>query len=155
MEVPPKKYFRLYPGNEVRLKGAYFVTCTSVEKDGKGGITAIHCTYDPDTKSGTPGADSRKVKGTIHWVDAKTAVPVTIRDYGYLLIQDEEGNDIVNPDSIHEHIGYAEPSLADAKPGERFQFFRHGYYIADTKLTTDDKKVFNQIVDLKSSFKVK
>ena len=154
MEVPVKKYFRLFPGNEVRFKGAYFVKCEEVVKNEDGTIKELHCTYDPETRSGS-GFEGRKVKGTIHWVDAKTAVPVTIRDYGYLLIQDEEGNDIVNPDSIHEHIGYAEPSLADAKPGERFQFFRHGYYIADTKLTTDDKKVFNQIVDLKSSFKVK
>ena len=154
MEVPVKKYFRLFPGNEVRLKGAYFVKCEEVVKNEDGTIKELHCTYDPETRSGS-GFEGRKVKGTIHWVDAKTAVPITIRDYDYLLVKDEEGNDVVNEDSKHVHTGYAEPSLADVKPGERFQFFRHGYYIADTKLTTDEEKVFNSIVDMKSSFKIK
>ena len=154
MEVPVKKYFRLFPGNEVRFKGAYFITCDEVVKNDDGSIKELHCTYDPETRSGS-GFEGRKVKGTIHWVDAKTAVKVKIRNYGYLLVKDEEGNDVFNPDSLVETYGYAEPKLMEAKPGERFQFFRHGYYVADEKLTTDTEKVFNRIVDLKSSFKIK
>ena len=154
MEVPVKKYFRLFPGNEVRFKGAYFITCNEVVKNDDGSIKELHCTYDPETRSGS-GFEGRKVKGTIHWVDAKTAVKVKIRNYGYLLVKDEEGNDVFNPDSLVETYGYAEPKLTEAKPGERFQFFRHGYYVADEKLTTDTEKVFNRIVDLKSSFKIK
>ncbi len=154
MEVPVKKYFRLFPGNEVRFKGAYFITCNEVIKNEDGSIKELHCTYDPETRSGS-GFEGRKVKGTIHWVDAKTSVKVKIRNYGYLLVKDEEGNDVFNPDSLVETYGYAEPKLMEAKPGERFQFFRHGYYVADEKLTTDTEKVFNRIVDLKSSFKVK
>lgn len=152
MEVPAKKYFRLFPGNEVRFKGAYFIKCEEVIKNDDGSIKELHCTYDPETKSGE-GFDGRKVKGTIHFVDARTAVPVTIRNYSYLMIEDEAGENILNPESLIEKKGYAEPCLKDAKPGERFQFFRHGYYIADEKLTTDDEKVFNRIVDLKSSYK--
>ena len=154
MEVPVKKYFRLFPGNEVRFKGAYFIKCNEVVKDEEGNVKELLCTYDPETKSGL-GFEGRKVKGTIHWVDAKTAVPVKVRNYDYLLIKDEEGNDVINPDSCEEKICYAEPSIKDAAPGERFQFFRHGYYVADTKLSTDEEKVFNRIVDLKSSFKIK
>lgn len=154
MEVPVKKYFRLFPGNEVRFKGAYFIKCNEVVKDEEGNIKELLCTYDPETKSGL-GFEGRKVKGTIHWVDAKTAVPITVRNYDYLLIKDEEGNDVINPNSCETKTCYAEPSIKDAKPGERFQFFRHGYYVADTKLSTDEEKVFNRIVDLKSSFKIK
>lgn len=153
MEVPVKKYFRLFPGNEVRFKGAYFITCNEVVKNEDGSIKELLCTYDPATKSGE-GFEGRKVKGTIHWVDAKTAVKVKIRNYGTLMKKDESGDDVFNPDSLEETFGYAEPSLMEAQPGERFQFFRHGYYIADTKLTTDTEKVFNKIVDLKSSFKI-
>ncbi len=153
MEVPVKKYFRLFPGNEVRFKGAYFITCNEVVKNEDGSIKELLCTYDPATKSGE-GFEGRKVKGTIHWVDAKTAVKVKIRNYGTLMKKDENGDDVFNPDSLEETFGYAEPSLMEAQPGERFQFFRHGYYIADTKLTTDTEKVFNKIVDLKSSFKI-
>lgn len=153
MEVPVKKYFRLFPGNEVRFKGAYFITCNEVVKNEDGSIKELLCTYDPATKSGE-GFEGRKVKGTIHWVDAKTAVKVKIRNYGTLMKKDENGEDVFNPDSLEETFGYAEPSLMEAQPGERFQFFRHGYYIADTKLTTDTEKVFNKIVDLKSSFKI-
>lgn len=153
MEVPVKKYFRLFPGNEVRFKGAYFITCNEVVKNEDGSIKELLCTYDPVTKSGE-GFEGRKVKGTIHWVDAKTAVKVKIRNYGTLMKKDENGDDVFNPDSLEETFGYAEPSLMEAQPGERFQFFRHGYYIADTKLTTDTEKVFNKIVDLKSSFKI-
>ena len=153
MEVPVKKYFRMFPGNEVRFKGAYFIKCNEVVKNEDGTVKELLCTYDPMTKSGE-GFEGRKVKGTIHWVDARTAVPVTIRNYGYLMIEDENGKSIINPASLDETIGYGEPSLAEADAGERYQFFRHGYYIADEKLTTDENKVFNRIVDLKSSFKI-
>lgn len=152
MEVPVKKYFRLFPGNEVRFKGAYFITCNEVVKNEDGSIKELLCTYDPETKSGS-GFEGRKVKGTIHWVDAKTAVQIKIRNYDYLMIEDENGENVLNPDSLTESVAYAEPSVAEAKPGERFQFFRKGYYIADSKLTADTKKVFNKIVGLKSSWK--
>ena len=152
MEVPVKKYFRLFPGNEVRFKGAYFIKCNEVVKNEDGSIKELLCTYDPETRSGS-GFEGRKVKGTIHFVDAKTAVKIKIRNYNYLMVEDENGEYVLNPNSVEETWGYAEPSIADAKPGERFQFFRHGYYIADSKLTTDTEKVFNRIVDLKSSWK--
>ncbi len=152
MEVPIKKYFRLFPGNEVRFKGAYFITCNDVIKNEDGSIKELHCTYDPETRSGS-GFEGRKVKGTIHWVDAKTAVEIKIRNYDHLMIDDENGEQIMNPESVVETIGYAEPLVAEAKPGERFQFFRKGYYIADEKLTTEDVKVFNKIVGQKSSWK--
>lgn len=152
MEIPVKKYFRLFPGNEVRFKGAYFITCNEVVKNEDGSIRELLCTYDPETKSGS-GFEGRKVKGTIHWVDAKTAVKIKIRNYDYLMIEDEKGENVLNPDSLEETTGYAEPLIAEATPGERFQFFRKGYYIADEKLTTDDEKVFNKIVGLKSSWK--
>ncbi|MEG0391212.1 MAG: glutamine--tRNA ligase/YqeY domain fusion protein [Anaerovoracaceae bacterium] len=148
MEEPIKKYFRLFPGNEVRFKGAYFITCDQVIKNEDGTIKELHCTYDPQTRSGN-GFEGRKVKGTIHWIDAKTAEEITIRDYGYLMLEGE-----MNPDSLVEYKAMAEPSIQAAKPGEKFQFFRHGYYVADSKLTTETEKVFNRIVDLKSSFKV-
>ncbi len=154
MEIPAKKYFRLFPGNEVRLKGAYFVTCTGVVKDEAGNVTEVLCTYDPDTKSGTPGADSRKVKGTIHWVDANTAAAVPVREYGYLAYPNEEtGRNEFDPDSRTELTAYAEPSVKEAKAGERFQFFRSGYYITDSVLSKEGAPVFNQIVGLKSSWK--
>lgn len=152
MEVPVKKYFRLFPGNEVRFKGAYFITCNEVVKNEDGSIKELLCTYDPETKSGS-GFEGRKVKGTIHWVDAKTAVQIKIRNYDYLMIEDENGENVLNPDSLTESVAYAEPSVVEAKPGERFQFFRKGYYIADSKLTADTEKVFNKIVGLKSSWK--
>ena len=154
MEVPVKKYFRLFPGNEVRVKGAYFITCNEVIKNEDGSVAELRCTYDPETRSGS-GFEGRKVKGTIHFVDAKTAVPVKVRNYNPLYIENEEGENVLNPNSAEEKICYAEPMIAEAKPGERFQFFRHGYYIADSKLTTNEEKVFNRIVDLKSSFKPK
>ena len=152
MEVPVKKYFRLFPGNEVRFKGAYFITCNEVVKNEDGSIKELLCTYDPQTKSGS-GFEGRKVKGTIHWVDAKTAVKIKVRNYDYLMIDGEDGEQTLNPDSLTETVAYAEPLISEAKPGERFQFFRKGYYIADEKLTTDDEKVFNKIVGLKSSWK--
>ena len=154
MEVPVKKYFRLFPGNEVRFKGAYFITCDEVVKNEDGSIKELRCTYDPETRSGS-GFEGRKVKGTIHWVDAKTAVPIRIRNYDYLMVEDENGELVMNPDSLSESTAYAEPLIAEAAPGDRFQFFRKGYYMADPELTTGDEKVFNKIVGLKSSFKVK
>lgn len=154
MEVPVKKYFRLFPGNEVRFKGAYFITCQEVVKDENGNVKELLCTYDPETRSGS-GFEGRKVKGTIHWVDAKTAVPVTIRNYDYLFVENDQGEEVFNENSLYETVGYAEPSITNAKAGDRYQFFRHGYYIADSELTTDDNKIFNKIVGLKSSFKVK
>ena len=154
MEVPAKKYFRLFPGNEVRFKGAYFLTCNEVVKDAEGNVTELLCTYDPETKSGTEGAN-RKVKGTIHWVDADTAVKIRIRNYDYLMVEDENGELQMNPESLVETTGYAEPLLAEAKAGDRYQFFRKGYYMADPELCTEEEKVFNRIVGLKSSFKVK
>lgn len=152
MEVPVKKYFRLFPGNEVRFKGAYFITCNEVVKNEDGSIRELLCTYDPETRSGS-GFEGRKVKGTIHWVDAATAVEIKIRNYDYLMIDDENGEQKLNPDSLKEVTAYAEPLVAEAKPGERFQFFRKGYYIADEKLNTGSEKVFNRIVGLKSSWK--
>ncbi len=152
MEVPEKKYFRLFPGNEVRFKGAYFITCNEVIKDADGKVTELLCSYDPATRSGS-GFEGRKVKGTIHWVDAESAVPLTVRIYNSHMEADEEGKYHMPADSLRTLTAYGEPSLKDAKPGERFQFFRQGYYIADAKLCTDGEKVFNQIVDLKSSWK--
>jgi len=151
-EFPEKKYFRLFPGNEVRLKGAYYITCKEVVKNPDGSIQELLCEYDPATRSGS-GFEGRKVKGTIHWVEAGTAVPITVREYGYLMIDGPDGNQIMNPDSMKVTTAYAEPKISEAKPGERYQFFRHGYYIADQKLTTEKEKVFNLIVDLKSSWK--
>ena len=152
MEEPPKKYFRLFPGNEVRLKGAYFIKCHDVIKDQDGNILEVHCTYDETTKSGLPGSN-RKVKGTIHFVDAKTAVPITIRNYNYLMVEDEQGEMVVNPCSVEVKEGFGEPSLTNVKPEERLQFFRHGYYVADKEKVKDGQLVFNRIVDLKSSYK--
>lgn len=151
-EFPQKKYFRLFPGNEVRLKGAYYITCNEVIKNEDGSVKELLCSYDPETRSGS-GFEGRKVKGTIHWVEAKTAAEITIRAYGYLMIEDENGESIMNPDSLQVLKAYGEPSIKDAKACEKFQFFRHGYYIADEKLNTEKDKVFNRIVDLKSSWK--
>lgn len=152
MEVPVKKYFRLFPGNEVRFKGAYFVTCNEVVKNEDATIKELHCTYDPETAGGGENCD-RKVKGTIHFVEASTAEKITIREYGYLMKENEDGEKVYDPDSVKVISGYAEPSIKEASAGERFQFFRKGYYIADSKLTTADEKVFNSIVGLKSSWK--
>ena len=153
MEVPVKKYFRLFPGNEVRFKGAYFITCNEVIKDDEGNIIELRCTYDPETAGGGVNA-TRKVKGTIHWVDAKTAEKITVRNFDYLKIMDEEtGEEVMNPHTMDVIEAYAEPAIKDSKPGTRYQFFRTGYYIEDTKLSSDEHKVFNQIVGLKSSWK--
>ena len=158
MEVPVKKYFRLFPGNEVRLMNAYFVTCTGVDKDENGNITAVHCTYDPETKSGS-GFEGRKVKGTIHWVAAKTAVKAEARLYENIIDEDkgvynEDGSLNLNPNSLTVTDCYVEPSLLEAKPFDSFQFVRNGYFCVDYKDTTPEKPVFNRIVSLKSSFKL-
>ena len=152
MEVPVKKYFRLFPGNEVRFKGAYFVKCNEVIHNEDGSIKELHCTYDPETKGGNSN-DGRKVKGTIHFVEAGTAVKIRIRNLEQLMNVDENGEFVFNEESMGDTWGYAEPSITDAQPGERFQFFRHGYYVADSKLTTESEKVFNRIASLKSSWK--
>lgn len=152
MEVPVKKYFRLFPGNEVRFKGAYFVKCNEVIHNEDGSIKELHCTYDPETKGGNSN-DGRKVKGTIHFVEAGSAVRIRIRNLEQLMNVDENGEFEFNEASMGETWGYAEPSVAEAQPGERFQFFRHGYYIADSRLTSDTEKVFNRIASLKSSWK--
>ncbi|GIN61724.1 glutamine--tRNA ligase [Robertmurraya siralis] len=163
MEDPPKKYFRLFPGNEVRLKHAYFIKCEDVIKDENGQIVEIHCTYDPETKSGT-GFTGRKVKGTLHWVDAKHAIPAEFRLYEPLILdEDSDGEDdenktfldYVNPNSLQIIQGFVEPNMQDVKPQDKFQFFRHGYFNVDPKYSTPDKPVFNLIVSLKSSFKLK
>ena len=158
MEEPPKKYFRLYPGNEVRLMNAYFVKCVDYKKDENGRITEIHCTYDPETRSGS-GFTGRKVKGTIHWVAAPTAVKATVRLYENLVdeekgVYNEDGSLNLNPDSLKvlENC-YLEPSLGEAKPGESFQFVRNGYFCVDEKDSAPEKLVFNRIVSLKSSYK--
>nr|WP_302695652.1 glutamine--tRNA ligase/YqeY domain fusion protein [uncultured Romboutsia sp.] len=159
MEEPIKKYFRLFPGNEVRLKGAYFVKCTDVIKDENENVVEVHCTYDPETKSGS-GFTGRKVKSTIHWVEANTAIPCEFRLYEPLILDDAPENEgkhfleQINPNSMEILQGFAEPTqIKDAKPLDKFQFVRNGFFSVDTKYTTDDKLVFNRVVPLKSSFK--
>ncbi len=159
MENPPKKYFRLFPGNEVRLMGAYFVTCTGCEKDEDGNVTVIHGTYDPETKSGS-GFDKRKVKGTIHWVHADTAQQVECRLYENIVDEEkgklnDDGTLNLNPNSLTVLKGcFAEPALKGAKAFDSFQFVRNGYFCVDCKDSTDEHLVFNRIVSLKSSFKI-
>ena len=158
MEVPPKKYFRLFPGNEVRLKGAYFVKCVDFEKDSDGNITVVHCTYDPETRSGS-GFEGRKVKGTIHWVNAADAVDAEVRLYENIVDEEkgklnDDGTLNYNPNSLQIRSNCKlEAALGDAGPGDAFQFLRHGYFCVDTKDTKDGKIVFNRIVSLKSSYK--
>ena len=159
MEIPPRKYFRLFPGNEVRLMGAYFVTCVSVDKDEDGKITAIHCTYDPETKSGS-GFNGRKVKGTIHWVYAPTAVQAECRLYENIVDEekgklDAEGNLNLNPNSLTILKDCKlEPNFERAKAYDSYQFVRNGFFCVDAKDSTAEKLVFNRIVSLKSSFKL-
>lgn len=159
MENPPSKYFRLFPGNEVRLKHAYFIKCHDVVKDAQGNIVELHCTYDPETKSGS-GFTGRKVKGTIHWVDASQAIPAEFRLYEPLILDDEEEEsdsflDRLNPNSLEIVHGFVEPNMKDVKPHDKFQFFRHGYFNVDPKYTSAERLVFNRIVSLKSSFEIK
>lgn len=158
MIEPPKKYFRLFPGNEVRLMHAYFVTCTDYITDEFGNVTEVHCTYDKETKSGS-GFTGRKVKGTIHWVEAKTAVKATVRLYENIVdeekgVYNEDGSLNLNPNSITTlEECYIEPSVKDAKAYDSFQFLRHGYFSVDYKDTREEHLVFNRIVSLKSSYK--
>ncbi|WP_166242296.1 glutamine--tRNA ligase/YqeY domain fusion protein [Paenibacillus turpanensis] len=159
MENPPAKYFRLFPGNEVRLKHAYFIKCEHVVKDENGRVTEIHCTYDPETKSGS-GFTGRKVKGTIHWVEASHAVPAEFRLYEPLITDDakEDGDNFlahINPNSLQVLEGFVEQNMKDAKPMDKFQFFRHGYFNVDPKSEGAEKIIYNRIVSLKSSFEVK
>ncbi len=158
MENPPKKYFRLFPGNEVRLMGAYFVTCTGFEKDENGNVTEIHCTYDPETKSGS-GFTGRKVKGTIHWVSAPTAGKVECRLYENIVDEEKgklnaDGTLNLNPNSKTITTAYVEPKLMEAKAYDSFQFMRNGYYCVDCKDSKEGQPVYNRIVSLKSSFKL-
>ncbi|WP_416730466.1 glutamine--tRNA ligase/YqeY domain fusion protein [Fictibacillus sp. JL2B1089] len=163
MEDPPKKYFRLFPGNEVRLKHAYFIKCEDFIKDENGNVVELHCTYDVETKSGS-GFTGRKVKGTLHWVEATQAVPAEFRIYEPLISDEDmekeensEGKtflDYVNKDSLIVKQGFIEANMKDAKPQDKFQFFRHGYFNVDPKHTSEEKIVFNEIVSLKSSFKL-
>ena len=159
MEEPPKKYFRLFPENEVRFMNAYYLTCTGCEKDADGNVTLIHCTYDPATKGGN--YPERKVKGTIHWVNAPTAVNAEVRLYENLIDEEkgvyneEDGSMNINPNSLTVlNKCVVEPELADAKPEDKFQFVRTGYICVDSKDSSKEHLVFNRIVSLKSSFKL-
>lgn len=160
MEVPVKKYFRLFPGNEVRLKGGYFVKCNDVVKDTDGNVVEIHCTYDPETKSGS-GFEGRKVKATIHWVDANNSYPAEFRLFEPLILDDDPANEgkhfleQINPSSLEIKQGFVEKTAIEgAKKNDKFQFIRNGFYCVDSKYSSDDKLVFNRIVPLKSSFKL-
>lgn len=159
MEEPPKKYFRLFPGNEVRLMHAYFVKCESFVKDEKGRVTEIHCTYDPETKAGS-GFTGRKVKGTIHWVPAPYAMTAQVRLYENIIdeekgVYNEDGSLNLNPNSLTVvEQAYLEPGFAGAKPLDSFQFVRNGFFCVDSRDSTEEKLVFNRIVSLKSSFKL-
>ncbi|MCR8642659.1 glutamine--tRNA ligase/YqeY domain fusion protein [Paenibacillus sp. N1-5-1-14] len=158
MEDPPSKYFRLFPGNEVRLKHAYFIKCEEVIKDESGNVVELRCTYDVETKSGS-GFTGRKVKGTLHWVEATQAVASEFRLYEPLILDEaesEEGTtflDRINAASLEVLQGFIEPNMKDVQPQDKFQMFRHGYFNVDSKLSTPEKPVFNLIVSLKSSFK--
>ena len=158
MIEPPRKYFRLYPGNEVRLMNAYFVTCTDYVTDEDGNVTEVHCTYDPETKSGS-GFNARKVKGTIHWVCADTAQKAEVRLYENIVdeekgVYNEDGSINLNPNSLTVMDNcFVEPALAEAEPTESFQFVRHGYFCVDSKDFSKDHLVFNRIVSLKSSYR--
>ncbi len=155
---PPKKYFRLFPGNEVRLMSAYFVKCEDYVTDETGKVIEVHCTYDPETRSGS-NFTGRKVKGTIHWVCAETAVEATVRLYENIVdeekgVYNEDGSLNLNPNSLTVlEKCYLEPAVKEAKKGDSFQFLRHGYFCVDTKDTTEDHLVFNRIVSQKSSYK--
>ncbi len=159
MEEPPKKYFRLFPGNEVRLMHAYFVKCESFVKDENGRITEVHCTYDPETKAGS-GFTGRKVKGTIHWVPAPCAMTAEVRLYENIIdeekgVYNEDGSLNLNPNSLTVvEKAYLEPGFEGAKPYDSYQFVRNGFFCVDARDTTEEKLVFNRIVSLKSSFKL-
>lgn len=157
MEEPPRKYFRLFPGNEVRLKGAYFVKCVGFEKDEDGNVTVVHATYDPETRSGS-GFEGRKVKGTIHWVNAADAVDAEVRLYENLIDEEkgklnDDGTLNFNPNSLEVLDAKLEAASGELKPGEHVQFIRNGYFAVDTHDTTENHMVFNRVVGLKSSYK--
>lgn len=158
MEVPVKKYFRLFPGNEVRLMNAYFVTCTGCEKDDEGNVTVVHATYDPETRGGN--CKTRKVKGTLQWVAAPTAFKAQVRLYENIVDEEkgklnEDGTLNINPNSLTVlNDCVIEPSVKDAKPYDSFQFVRNGYFCVDCKDSEPQKPIFNRIVSLKSSFKL-
>ncbi len=157
MEEPPRKYFRLFPGNEVRLKGAYFVKCVGFEKDENGNVTVVHATYDPETRSGS-GFEGRKVKGTIHWVNAADAVDAEVRLYENLIDEEkgklnDDGTLNFNPNSLEVLDAKLEAASGELKPGEHVQFIRNGYFAVDTHDTTENHMVFNRVVGLKSSYK--
>ena len=157
MEEPPKKYFRLFPGNEVRLMGAYFVKCVSYEKDDAGNVTVVHCTYDPVSKGGN-SPDGRKVKGTIHWVSAADAVRAEVRLYENIIDEEKgvyngDGSLNLNPNSLTVlKECYIEPSVKDARAYDSFQFVRQGFFCVDCKDSAPESLVFNRIVSLKSSY---
>ena len=157
MEEPPKKYFRMFPGNEVRLMNAYFVTCTGCVKDENGKVIEVHCTYDPETRGGN-AQDGRKVKGTIHWVSAAKAIKAEVRLYENIIdeekgVYNEDGSLNLNPNSLTVlKECYLEPAFAGAKAYDKFQFVRQGFFCVDAKDSTEDALVFNRIVSLKSSF---
>lgn len=160
MEEPPKKYFRLFPGNEVRLMHAYFVKCVGFEKDENGNVTVVHCTYDPETKAGS-GFEGRKVKGTIHWVPVHGAVKAQARLYENIVDEEkgvyneEDGSLNLNPNSLTVlNNCYIEPAITGAKAYDSFQFVRNGFFCVDYKDSTEEELVFNRIVSLKSSFKL-
>lgn len=159
MEVPVRKYFRMFPGNEVRLMHAYFVKCTDVVKDEDGNVIEVHCTYDPASRGGN-SPDGRKVKGTIHWVSASEAVKAEVRLYENIVdeekgVYNDQGEVNLNPNSLQVLKDcYVEPALADAKAYDSFQFVRNGFFCVDCKDSTKDHLVFNRIVSLKSSFKL-
>ena len=158
METPPKGYFRLFPGNDVRLRYGFVIKCKSAERDAAGNIVAVHCDYYPDSKSGTPGADTYKVKGNIHWVSAKHAYEAEVRLYDRLFkvahpgAGDRNFLDDMNPDARKVITGYLEAALKDAQPEERFQFERHGYFVADSKDSKPGRPVFNRTVTLRDSW---
>ncbi len=159
MEEPPKKYFRMFPGNEVRLMNAYFVKCTGCEKDENGNVTVVHATYDPETKSGS-GFTGRKVKGTIHWVPANESIEATVRLYENIIdeekgVYNEDGSLNLNPDSLTEmKHARLEPAFGELKAYDSFQFVRKGYFTVDAKDSTPERPVFNRIVSMKSSFRL-
>ncbi|MEM1008962.1 MAG: glutamine--tRNA ligase, partial [Myxococcota bacterium] len=156
MEAPPKKFFRLAPGREVRLRHAYYMTCQEVVKDEQGEIVALRCTYDPESRGGT--ADGRKVKGTLHWVSAEHAVPLKTRLYDRLftvaepLKQDTSFLEFVNPESLVETTAYAEPSVVELQPEQRVQFERVGYFVADLKDSQPQAPVMNRVLPLRDSW---
>jgi glutaminyl-tRNA synthetase len=158
METPGKGYFRLYPGNRVRLRYGYVVECTGCNKDEDGRIIAVHCQYLPDTKSGTPGADTVKVKGNLHWLSAEHALAAEVRLYDRLFAHPQPGSEQgdfladLNPDSLSTHPVYVEPDLQDAVPETVFQFERHGYFVVDRFDSHPGRPVFNRTVTLRDSW---